>query len=234
MTSIDRTVLLQMNERVQHWEDAHDRRSIFLGCYALMTGNMLDALDAGRFIDDEWVARLLRRFAQYYFDALALYEARSSTTPRVWQLAHGTAQHARFMTVQQLLIGVNAHINYDLVFATAELLQPEWAALSTDQREQRRRDYELVNSIIGQTIDSVQDQILEPQSPWLDVVDRLMGPVDEWLISELIEHWRDEVWRQAVQYLDTSTAEEREALRVHIEKSALRRGHDILGEILLP
>lgn len=234
MTSLDRTVLHQMNERVQLWEAAHDRRSIFLGCYALMTGNMLDALDAGRFSDDEWVARLLRRFAQYYFDALEAYEARTPTTPRVWQLAHDTAQHARFMTVQQLLIGVNAHINYDLVFATAELLQAEWPTLSAEQREQRRRDYELVNSIIGQTIDRVQDQILEPHSPWLELVDRLMGPVDEWLISELIEHWRDEVWRFAVQYLETSTAEEREALRAHIETSALRRGHDILGEILLP
>ncbi len=232
MTAFDRTVLSQMNERVQQWEAARDRRSIFLGCYALMTSNMLDALDAGRFIDDDWVARLLRHFAEYYFDALELYEARNPITPRVWQLAHDTAQHARFMTVQQLLIGVNAHINYDLVFATAELLEPEWSTLTGEQREQRRRDYESVNSIIGETIDSVQDQILEPHSPWLELVDRLMGPIDEWLISELIEHWRDEVWRQAVQYLETSTAEERAALRAHVETSAMRRGHDILGEIL--
>ena len=228
MTIPDRTVLLQMNDRVRQWEAAHDRRSIFLGCYAMMTGNMLDALDTSRFADDDWVARLLGRFAEFYFDALELYEARQPETPHVWRLAHDTAQREHVMTVQHLLIGVNAHINYDLVFAVAELLSPEWDALTPEQREQRHADYNRVNAIIGETIDRVQDQILEVRSPWLDVIDKLLGPVDEWLISEVITHWRDDVWRAAVQYLETPTPEEREVLRHHIEAEALRLGHAIL------
>jgi hypothetical protein len=228
MTTPERTVLLQMNNHVQQWEAAHDRRSIFLGCYALMTGNMLDALETGRFADNDWVARLLDRFAAYYFDALDLYEAHRPDTPHVWKLAHDAAQREHVMTVQHLLIGVNAHINYDLVFAVAELLLPEWHALDAEQREQRHADYNLVNAIIGETIDRVQDQILEVRSPWLDVIDKLMGPVDEWLISEVIAHWRDDVWRQAMRYVESTTPEEREALRHHIEAEALRLGHAIL------
>jgi hypothetical protein len=229
MTTPDRSVLIRMGNNVQQWEAAHDRRGIFLGCYALMTGNMLDALDAGRFADDAWVARLLQRFAEYYFDALELYEARQPATPRVWQLAHETALRENVMTVQQLLIGVNAHINYDLVFAVAELLSPEWETLTAEQRDQRRADYDLVNAIIGETIDRVQDQILEARSPWLDLVDRLLGPVDEWLISEIIMRWRDEVWREAVRYVQTATPDEREALRHHVEREALQLGRAILA-----
>ena len=217
-----------MNTYVQRWEAARDRRSIFLDCYAMMTGNMLDALDTGRFADDDWVARLLQHFAEYYFDALELYEARSPTTPRVWQLAHDNAQHEHVMTVQHLLLGVNAHINYDLVFAVAELLTPEWETLTAEQRDQRRADYVLVNAIIGETIDRVQDQILEVRSPWLDLVDKLMGPVDEWLISEIIAHWRDAVWRDAIQYLETGSPDERARLKQKVEDAALQRGHEIL------
>ncbi len=232
MTIPDRTVLLQMDNHVQRWDAVHDRRSIFLGCYAMMTGNMLDALDTGRFADDDWVARLLQRFAEYYFDALELYEARSLTTPRVWKLAHDNAQHEHVMTVQHLLLGVNAHINYDLVFAVAELLTPEWETLTEAQRDQRHADYERVNAIIGETIDRVQDQILEVRSPWLDVVDKLMGPVDEWLISEIIAHWRDTVWRDAIQYLETPSPDERARLKQKVEDAAMQRGHEILIDVL--
>ncbi len=228
MITPDRSVLVQMAGYVQQWEAAHDRRSIFLGCYALMTGNMLDALETGRFADDAWVARLLQRFAEYYFDALELYEARQPETPRVWQLAHDTAQREPVMTVQQLLIGVNAHINYDLVFAVAELLSPEWDALTAEQRAQRRADYDLVNAIIGETIDRVQDQILEVRSPWLDIIDKAFGPLDEWLISKLIGRWRDEVWLNAIRYVETLAPDERAALRAHIEAEALHLGRTIL------
>lgn len=228
MSTLDRTVLNNMHRHAQQWEAARDRRSVFLGCYALMTGNMLEALEAGRFADGDWVERLLRRFAEYYFDALALYEARQPQTPRVWQLAHNTALRDNVMTVQHLLIGVNAHINYDLVFAVAELLSPDWDSLTVEQRQQRRADYDLVNAIIGETIDRVQDQILEVRSPWLDIVDKLLGPVDEWLVSEIISRWRDEVWQNAIRCVETLAPDERAALREHIEAEALDLGQTIL------
>ncbi len=57
MTTFDHSVLLHMNEQVEHWQATNDQRCIFLGCYAMMTGNMLDALSAGRFADNDWVAR---------------------------------------------------------------------------------------------------------------------------------------------------------------------------------
>ncbi len=228
MTTTHRFVLQQMNEYVQQWEAANDRRSIFLGCYAMMTGNMLDALEASRFADDVWVAHLLQHFAEYYFNALTLYEAQQPETPSVWQLAHDAAQRDNVMTVQHLLIGVNAHINYDLIFAVAELLSPDWATFSAEQRAQRRADFDLVNAIIGETIDRVQDQILEARSPWLDVIDKLLGPVDEWLISEVISRWRDEVWQNAIRYVEALTPDERAALREHIEAEALQLGRTIL------
>ncbi|HEX4934292.1 MAG TPA: DUF5995 family protein, partial [Gemmatimonadaceae bacterium] len=91
-------------------------------------------------------------------------------------------------------------------------------------------DYDLVNAIIGETIDEVQDTVLEPRAPWLGAVDVLMGPVDEWMTSRLITRWRDEVWRHAVRYVELADAAEREAVRREVEREALRTGRVILRE----
>jgi hypothetical protein len=189
---------------------------------------MLDAIDAGRFQDDVWVANLLQRFADYYFDALTCYDRRHPDTPAVWQLAFDATRDEDVTTLQHLLLGVNAHINFDLVFTLVDQLAPEWADLPADRRKRRRADHELVNRIIGETVDAVQDHVIDRHSPWFDFVDKLLGPVDEWLTSRLIGHWREEVWENAVCYLESTTPEEREALRQRIEQQAMRLGNDML------
>lgn len=221
-------VLQRMSSLVTEWEQAHDRRSIFLGCYQLMTANMLGAIEQARFHDDEWVSNLLHRFAKYYFDALELYNLHSDETPQVWRLAHNATRQEKVMTLQHLMLGVNAHINYDLVFTLHDMLAPEWNDLSTEQRQQRLSDHTLVNKIIGETIDTVQDQVIDQHSPWFSLVDKLLGPTDEWLTSRLIAHWRKEVWTNAIEYVELHDRQARLAFQQKIEASAMRRGNEFL------
>src|SRR5512135_1620771 len=105
MTSEEKTIPAHMTTLVDQWEAARDRRAIFLGCYRLMTGNMLDAIDAGRFHDGVWVSRLLRRFTDYYFDALRLYDQNSPATSPIWKLAHDATRDDEVTTLQHLLLG---------------------------------------------------------------------------------------------------------------------------------
>jgi hypothetical protein len=226
--SEEQLVLARMTVLVDQWEAAHDRRAIFLGCYRLMTRNMLDALDAGRFQDDVWVSNLLHRFADYYFAALDRFEQDEPSTPPVWKLAFDATRDEDVTTLQHLLLGVNAHINFDLVFALYDQLAPEWDRLSDEQRAQRHTDHTLVNRIIGETVDAVQDQVIDRHSPWFEWVDKLLGPVDEWLTSRLISQWREDVWNHAVNYLELTTLDEREALRRRIEQQAVRLGNEML------
>jgi hypothetical protein len=119
-----------------------------------------------------------------------------------------------------------------LVFTLVELLAPEWDTLSAAEREQRHADHTLVNRIIGETIDRVQDQVIDRHSPWFNVIDKLLGPTDEWLTSRLIARWREDVWDNAVRYLALLDAHERAAFHENIEFTAVRRGEDILDGIL--
>jgi Family of unknown function (DUF5995) len=225
LSQSDSTVVDRMQELITRWEALADRRATFLTCYMMMTRNMLAAIDRQEFEDPTWVAALLRRFADYYFVALEEYEQDHAKAPMVWKIAHDATCDRRVMAVQELLLGVNAHINYDLVFALVDLLGPEWDALSEDRRAARYADHSRVNDVIGRTIDDVQGQVLERDSRFLALIDNLLGPVDELLTSRLIAHWRDTVWHNAVRLLEAREAGERDRLIEEIEQDAIRLGN---------
>ena len=139
-----------------------------------------------------------------------------------------TATQRDVLVLQNLLLGINAHINYDLVLALVDMLEPEWEALTPERRQLRYEDHHHVNDIIGRTVDSVQDQVVDPALPAMGLVDALLGPVDEWIASRTIAHWREAVWNAAVRMLDSGDEEARAMLRAEVEAEALRRAQAIL------
>jgi hypothetical protein len=228
MPDVHRPVVAKMEQHIARWEAEQDARSVFLSCYRLMTLNMYQALEEGQFDDPAWVGALLEHFAGYFFIALEAYEAGDPATPEAWQIAFEAAKRPGLSPIQHLLLGVNAHINYDLVLAEVDLLDPEWAGLTLDQRARRQADHERVNQVIGETIDAVQDTILEPLQPRLEILDRLMGGLDEWLISRLIRHWRAEVWEAALNFLETPDPDSRANLRQMRSTQVVRMADSIL------
>ena len=223
-------VIEQMEHTIRRWESDADRRSTFLKCYLLMTRNMLTGLEKGEFRDPVWVERLLTRFAEYYFQALTEYRSRDQQAPSVWRRAHDIAVGGEAQVLQDLLLGVNAHINYDLVLALVDVLEPERERLTEEKLNERYADHCRVNVIIARTIDSVQDQVIEVLEPEMDVLDKLLGRLDEWMISSLITRWRDEVWGHALEMLWLETPSERERKRREVEALTLDRANGIMLE----
>ena len=220
-------LLQRMFDQAEAWKAAADNRYVFLQCYAMMSHNMLQAMRAGEFLDPRWVNRLLHRFAGYYFEALAGYDC-GECRSRVWRHAHEHTCRRRLLAVQYLLLGVNAHINYDLVLSLVDVLAPEWDGLSAAQREARYRDHQHVNAVIAATIDAVQDEVIEAHTPWMDILDRLLLRTDEWLISRLITRWRDEVWSQARRFLETDAPARRRELQRALEARVIERAERLL------
>lgn len=212
-----------MAEQIASWEQSDDRRSVFLACYRLMTANMLRGVATGRFRDGPWVHALIANFAGYYFVALDAYEGGPGALPTVWRRAHDLTRLPTTTAIQSLLMGVNAHINCDLVLVLDDMLTPEWAGLDAATREARYQDYCLVNTVIAETIDTVQDQVVEPYARTMDLVDRLCGPLDEWCTARLICNWRADVWRRALAIIEADGPATRLALRAQSDAVALRR-----------
>jgi hypothetical protein len=221
-------VVKRMQRFADKWERQSDQRAIFIRCYQLMTQNIIAALAHGDFQDSVWVGRLMKHFADYYFIALKRYDQDPKTAPPVWRLAFDTARDPTTVVFQHLLLGVNAHINYDLVLTLDDLLVSNWIKLSESQRQIRHADYDLVNKVIGDTIDAVQSQIVERAIPGMWLVDKAMGPVDEWLVSHLITRWRDSVWQKAIELIETQAQRKRATLVRQVEAVTLKRGQAIL------
>jgi len=229
MAAPDLPVITRMQFLITAWESQQDARAIFLSCYRMMTNNMLTAVRRNEFADPLWVDRLLNLFADYYFVALDRYERSPASAPSVWRLAFDASLEDGVTPLQKLLLGVNAHINYDLVLTLVDLLGPEWNNISEDRRKLRYADHCLVNDIIGRTIDAVQDDVLEKAMPVMDVFDKLLGRLDEYLISQLITRWRENVWQHTVRLLDCTEQAERQRLLVTVEDESMRIGGFIRG-----
>jgi hypothetical protein len=223
MTASTYDITTRMAEQIARWERNGDRRAIFLACYRLMTDNMLRGVAQACFRDSSWVGALIENFAEYYFVALDAYEGGPGPLPAVWRRAHDLARVPTTTVIQSLLMGVNAHINCDLVLVLDDMLTPEWAGLAPAARADRHHDYCMVNAVIAETIDAVQDQVLEPYARGMDVVDRLCGPLDEWCTARLIRNWRGDVWRRALAIVEASSLATRQELRAQSDTVALRR-----------
>jgi hypothetical protein len=213
----------QMKFLLSGWEVASDQRRVFLGCYTQMTANMLTDIQAGGFHDNDWVRQMLEHFAEYYFEALEVYQRQPESAPAIWRLTFEAAADPQTHVLQHLMLGINAHINYDLVFALEDVLRPEWATLSPSQRTERYEDHCRVNQVIARTVDAVQDTVVERFSPEMDRFDDGMGRLDEWLASRMISHYRDQVWQRAVERLEAQDELERQAIHNQVERSCLER-----------
>lgn len=219
---VNRGVILKMTTIADKFEAAKDRRTIFLQCYTMMTSNMLDALEENQFHDHQWVEQLLHKFAGYYFNALDLYD-NGHHAPLVWTEVYEAAANKRLHVLQHLLLGVNAHINYDLVLTLYDMLSPEWNDLNDEMKVKRYEDHCLVNQIIGDTIDKVQDEVVEKYSPSMNIIDVIFGRLDEKLLLKLISKWRETVWQETQELLLIEEEKDRQKRIVEIEKRVLKK-----------
>lgn len=228
MEAENQPVVQKMTHLLESFHAVGDRNAIFLSCYHMMTWNILKETHEQSFDDNAWVVSLMDVFAGYYFRAIELSD-NSTSAPVPWQLAFRAAVDPHTNVFQNLVLGVNAHINFDLMFALVDLLQPEWAYADPQQRKKRYRDHCRVNEVIYHTIDAVQDQVIERYEKRWGLVDRVLGPVDEWAISWLISRWREEVWQNTVHYLETPQVEGKAAITTQVETIAADRARMILG-----
>jgi hypothetical protein len=126
-----------------------DQRRPFLATYARTTRAVGDAVDDARFEDPEWVDRWDVAFAELYLDALVADAQDGAVPSRPWRIAFGAGNELH--PLQQVLLGINAHVNYDLpqallaVISDADFDDPLIMA-------RRRRDHERIDAVLASRV----------------------------------------------------------------------------------
>lgn len=182
----------RLGELRSYFETRDDRREVFLTIYERVTGEVADRIDRGAFYDPDWVADYLTAFANLYRRALYDYETGNpDRLPDAWQLAFETAVDGSVMAVQDAVLGINAHINYDLAFALASVgIDPD--------REAKYRDHRAVTEVLRGLVDETQTTLAREYTPGIEPLDEALGRVDERTTVFTIDRCRESAWRNAV------------------------------------
>jgi hypothetical protein len=123
--------------------EREDGRAAFLTVYARVTEAVEGGVAESRFADPDWVARYLVAFADHYRRAFEAFERGTlANVPDPWQVAFDRACSPETLVVQDVLLGVNAHVNYDLALALHDVgIDPDrrGSALTTGPSTRRLR-----------------------------------------------------------------------------------------------
>ena len=98
-------------------------RREFLQTYLRTTDAVGTAVRNGTFDDPEWVQRWDAAFAGLYLAALDADLSGSGGVPRPWRLAFDAP--AALPPLRHVLLGINAHVNYDLPQALLMVIPDE-------------------------------------------------------------------------------------------------------------
>lgn len=174
---------------------AGDRRAVFLTVYSVVTARVRRDITADRFRDPDWVADYLTAFANRYRTALLAYEqGHRARVPGAWQVAFDAALGGETLVTQDALLGINAHVVYDLAFALADV--------GIDPRPARRADHAAVNAVLADLVDTEQAVLAARYAPGLAALDAAGGRLDERLAFLTLAEGRDWAWRCAVSLAD--------------------------------
>lgn len=185
----------------------NDRRAIFLTLYGVVSAEMRVRVAQDEFEDSEWVHRYAVRFANLYREALAAYEAGDAArVPKAWRLAFDAAAAGTGLVLQDMLLGVNAHVNHDLPQALRDVsIDPD--------RPARYRDHQAVNAVLAAVTERATERIAAAYAPGLRTVDDCAGALDEALSAFSLELARESAWEGAVSLANARDELERALVR---------------------
>ncbi len=124
--------------------------------YFQVTQAIKACLDAGKFTDPTWLARLDVLFAQFYFNALET-ALTGSPTPGCWQAMFSVRGDTRIARIQFALAGMNAHINHDLCQAIVSTCRATNRPLQHGTTQYS--DYTSVNATLDSMIQSAKQTL---------------------------------------------------------------------------
>jgi hypothetical protein len=186
-------------------------------------------VDRACFEDPEWVAEWDVAFAQLYLDALAA-DLAGTRVPRPWRMAFDAP--AELPALRHVLLGINAHVNYDLPQALLAVIS------DADFEDQvlvarRRRDHERIDAVLASRVAAEDDELEAGKS----LLDRALTPLNRLSSKRFLREARHKVWHNTIelQRARSESADAFQARLAELEVLAAARIADLLapGQVLL-
>ena len=192
-----------------------DHKGVFATTYLELTKVLFEKVkaDPGYFVFPRFFYREDALFANVYFRTVRAWE-NGETVPPAWRIAFETAESGEVTGAQDMLLGINAHVQNDMPFVLASL------GLRNRQGTSRKPDHDRANDALATGYEPVVravggrfDETMSLTNPdWLFIED-IAG-------LELVRIWREQVWRNAERLVNARTDAAREAIGREIQAYA--------------
>jgi hypothetical protein len=191
---LDRVVTDLGHRRASIGDD--DPRRFFHDAYTRAASSLVASLDSGMFVDPDWVEDLAETLAGCYLSAFDAHES-GDGAPAPWSLALGAGREPVLPPLRLVLIGMNAHINYDLPRALVAVIDPG----DFDDRgllAHRDLDLRAVDEILAAGVTD-HDRTLAAMERGvnLPLIDRILQPINRRGTRVFFTDARSKVWHNA-------------------------------------
>jgi hypothetical protein len=186
-------VATRLRERLDSLPPDARNRAPFLGAYYRTTVAVGKAVHDGLFEDAAWVERWDVAFADFY---LAAHDADLAGdrhgVARPWRLAFSAP--AELPALRHVLLGINAHVNYDLpqamlaVISVEDFADPELIAC-------RRRDHERIDTVLAGRVKAEDSEIDDHRR----LLDRALTPLNRLASQRFLREARLKVWHNVTE-----------------------------------
>jgi hypothetical protein len=184
-------VIGQLDEIIARAIREESRLGFFPALYRKVTLKVKEGIETNRFQDGPRMEKLDVNFANRYLGALATYQS-GGKPAACWLVSFGAAKSWRPIVLQHLLLGMNAHINFDLGIAAA-------VTCPGDELPPLKHDFDEINKILAGLVNQVEDEINEV-SPWIDFLDHIDPSLDDRIINFSMDRARAQAWKVAVSF----------------------------------
>jgi hypothetical protein len=174
--------------------------------YLRTTEAIRAAIRAGEFSDRPFWNRVTTGFGRYYLKPLAAWRrGQRERVPTAWRIAFRAAKNKDTLTLGDMMLGINAHINRDLAFIYYRLGVHNYA------------DHLHVNTVLARVQPVAYPEIIATLDPSLAG----QAPRDPTLSLDIFA-WRELAWSNAARLAAAPDRAARRAVATRIERHATR------------
>lgn len=199
-----------------------DHNAAFALTYIRVTEAIRLALLAGFYEEPAFLHHEDRVFARLYFDSYDAWAAgrRQDVSP-AWREAYDAGRDRNVNGIGNLLMSMNAHINRDFPFLLDAL------GLTMPDGRSRKPDHDRGNEILNTLYDDVLRELSERFDPVVDDANVPGLTADDATVFQILQAWREDVWRNAERLAAADTLEQRALVAEYIEQYALANARQI-------
>jgi hypothetical protein len=192
-----------------------DHRAVFATTYLTLTKVLKEMLEEGALdLDDpKYLYTEDAVFANFYFRTIRAWD-RGDPVPDAWRIAFQAAEHGNRFGAQDMLLGINAHVQNDMPFVIASL------GVRTPDGESRKPDHDEINNVLSRAYQPVVDAVRARYDASLDLTNPAQVPIDDIAGLEAVRAWRELVWRNAERLVNAKTDAQRANVARSIESTA--------------